>query len=71
MGLRTRDFTFIRGDTALFERNASVPAKFNRAIYYRSKLLHSGDIPANIAMPADPRRGRLTANTHALIGPRI
>lgn len=71
MALRTRDFTYIRGDTALFERTASVPAKFNRAIYYRSKVLHSGDIPANIATPADPRRGRLTANTLALIGPRI
>ncbi len=69
MGLNTRSFTYIRGDTALFERTASVEAKFNRAIYYRSNVLHSGDIPANISMPAQPRKGRLTANTLGVIRP--
>jgi hypothetical protein len=67
MALNARSFAYIRGDTELFERTASVKAKFNRAIYYRSNLLHSGDIPADIGMPAEPRKGRLTANTLALI----
>lgn len=69
MGLNTRSFTYIRGDTALFERTASVAAKFNRAIFYRSNVLHSGDIPADMRMPANPRSGRLTANTLGVIRP--
>ncbi len=70
MALNARSFTYIRGDTALFERTGGVAAKFNRAIYYRSNVLHSGDIPAHLLMPADPRAGRLTANTLAVIRPR-
>lgn len=61
-------FTYIRGDTALFERTASVNAKFNRAIFYRSNVLHSGDIAVDAGLSSDPRRGRLTANTLAAIG---
>ncbi|QBE65816.1 DUF6445 family protein [Pseudoduganella lutea] len=63
-----RSFTYIRGDTALFERTASVDAKFNRAIFYRSNLLHSGDIAVDAGLSAVPRGGRLTANTLATIG---
>lgn len=69
MGLNARSFAYIRGDTALFERTASVAARFNRAIFYRSNVLHSGDIPASIAMPSAPRLGRLTVNTLYVIGP--
>jgi hypothetical protein len=69
IGLNTRQFIYIRGDTALFERTASVEAKFNRAIYYRSNVLHAGDIPANIGMPEYTRSGRLTANTLGLLRP--
>ncbi|QBE65819.1 hypothetical protein EWM63_24920 [Pseudoduganella lutea] len=63
-----RSFTYIRGDTALFERTASVNAKFNRAIFYRSNLLHSGDIAVDAGLSVVPRGGRLTANTLATIG---
>lgn len=62
-----RSFAYIRGDTALFERTASVDAKFNRAVFYRSNLLHSGDVAVEAGLAADPRRGRLTANTLAAI----
>lgn len=62
-----RSFTYIRGDTALFERTASVEAQFNRAVFYRSNLLHSGDIAVDAGLSPDPRRGRLTANTLAAI----
>jgi hypothetical protein len=63
MALGMRGFTYIQGDTLLFERTACVEAKFNRAVYYRSNILHSGDIRADVALSADPRKGRLTANT--------
>jgi len=67
MGLKTQRFTYIRGDTSLFERTGKVEARFNRAIFYRSNVLHSGDIPGERDLPADPRTGRLTANTLGLI----
>jgi hypothetical protein len=67
MGLNMRTFTYTRGDTVLFERTASVKARFNRAIYYRSHILHSGDIGAITATSADPRTGRLTVNTLAVL----
>jgi hypothetical protein len=65
----SRGFAYIRGDTALFERTASVAAKFNRAIFYRSNLLHSGDIAVGAGLSGDPRKGRLTANTLATLTP--
>jgi Family of unknown function (DUF6445) len=68
MSQGARSFTYIRGDTALFERTASVGAKFNRAVFYRSNLLHSGDIAVEAGLSARPRTGRLTANTLAAIG---
>jgi len=61
---------FIDGDTALFERVASFPAIFNRALIYRGISLHSGDIAAG-PFEHDPRRGRLTANTVFLFGQPI
>lgn len=71
MALKTRAFAYIRGDTSLFERTGGVEAKFNRAIYYRSHMLHSGDIPADIGMPPGPRSGRLTANTLGVLRPVV
>lgn len=52
----------IRSDTADYEQIGAVEARFDRLIVYRSRLLHSGLIPRGIDLPADPRRGRLTAN---------
>ncbi|MDP1556295.1 MAG: DUF6445 family protein [Hyphomonas sp.] len=54
---------YLRGDTALFEQTYRVDAAFNRLVIYRGWTLHSGLIPAGHALPADPRRGRLTINT--------
>lgn len=51
---------YLEGDTALFERTLRVPARYNRALVYRSYLLHSGAIPADAALSADPAQGRLT-----------
>jgi hypothetical protein len=48
------------GDTPLFERIAHVEARYNRAVIYRSALLHSGAIAPDAAPDPDPRTGRLT-----------
>jgi hypothetical protein len=53
---------YIRSDTADYEQIGAVEARFDRLIVYRSRLLHSGLIPGGMDLPADPRRGRLTAN---------
>lgn len=51
---------YIAGDTPLFERIGGVEARFNRAVFYRSHLLHSGAIPSGARLSADPAQGRLT-----------
>ena len=51
---------YIAGDTPIFERTARYGAVFNRALIYRSSLLHCADLPNDMAFPADVRAGRLT-----------
>ncbi|WP_416307568.1 DUF6445 family protein [Neptunicella sp. SCSIO 80796] len=51
---------YIDGDTELFERIVSVPAKFNRLLIYRCSSLHSGDIGADYPFDMDPTTGRFT-----------
>lgn len=51
---------YIAGSTPLFEQTARVEARYNRAVLYRSALLHSGAIAAGARLSADPARGRLT-----------
>jgi hypothetical protein len=51
---------YVAGSTALFEAVDIVEAKANRAVIYASAMLHSGAIPADAVLDADPRRGRLT-----------
>ena len=53
---------YIRGDTQFYKQTAAVEAGFDRVIIYRSRTLHSGQIPEGAALPPDPRTGRLTAN---------
>ncbi|MBV8972454.1 MAG: hypothetical protein JO290_09215 [Sphingomonadaceae bacterium] len=43
-----------------FERIAAVAPAYNRAVLYRSRLLHSGLIPPGASLSPDPARGRLT-----------
>ncbi len=53
---------YITASDAVFEQTAVVAPAFNRIVVYASNLLHAGmlrDRPAS----ADPRLGRLTANT--------
>ena len=52
-----------------FEKMASVPAAFNRAIFYDGTIYHSGDIRHPELLSADPQQGRLTVN--AFFGVRL
>lgn len=63
MQANTGIFNYINGDTEIFERTACIDAKFNRAIFYRSNILHSGNIQIAAGLSDNPRMGRLTANT--------
>ena len=54
------DARYLTGDTPLFEHIGTVEARHNRAIFYRSTMLHSGAITAGRPLPATPRDGRLT-----------
>ena len=51
---------YVNGDTPLFERTLAVPARYNRALIYRSWVLHSGAIAPDAVLSADPAAGRLT-----------
>ncbi|HEX8062062.1 MAG TPA: DUF6445 family protein [Allosphingosinicella sp.] len=53
---------YIRGDSRDYEQIAAFEARFDRLLIYRSRLLHSGQIPPDMPRIADPRAGRLTAN---------
>lgn len=52
--------SYIWGDTELFECMHTVEGRFNRAVIYRSNMLHSGAITAQTPLSADPAIGRLT-----------
>lgn len=52
---------YVTGSTPLFEQIDRVEARYNRALVYRSALLHSGAIAPDAVLSADPARGRLTA----------
>lgn len=53
---------YMDAGNAWFERTAVVPPRYNRLIFYRGHLFHSGQIPAPERLSADPARGRLSLN---------
>ena len=58
---------YIAEDTARFERTALVEATYNRALLYRSYVLHSGAIARDAILSADPALGRLTVTAFLAI----
>lgn len=54
---------YMRGSDDRFEMIGQVEAKPNRAVLYRSQLLHSGMIPEELNFAPDAADGRLTVNT--------
>jgi hypothetical protein len=59
---------YIHDSTALFERIAQVDAHYNRAVIYRSAILHSGAIRPDAPLDADPLTGRLTVTAFLSAG---
>ena len=53
---------YYNGDAHYFEKLGSLPAKWNRAIFYDATIFHSGQIGAPELLSADPATGRLTIN---------
>ena len=53
----------MRGSDDRYDMIGSVAAKPNRAVLYRSQLLHSGMIPETLDFEAGSENGRLTVNT--------
>jgi hypothetical protein len=56
------DSGYIRGSDHYFEQIGAVEAVPDRMIIYQGSLLHSGIIPPDMPLIADPKQGRLTAN---------
>ncbi|GLQ21770.1 DUF6445 family protein [Algimonas porphyrae] len=54
---------YMRGSDDRFEMIGHVSAKINRAILYRSQLLHSGMIPEDLPFSDTPSEARLTLNS--------
>ncbi len=54
--------SYIAGDTALYERIAVQPARFNRALIYAGNTLHCAYLPPEVTLSTDPLAGRLTLN---------
>jgi hypothetical protein len=48
--------------TRYFEKTATIPAAWNRAIFYDATVFHSGQIDVPELMHAHPGQGRLTIN---------
>jgi hypothetical protein len=56
------DSGYIQGSDEFYEQIDAVEAVPDRLLIYQGCLLHSGIIPPDMALSADPREGRLTAN---------
>lgn len=53
---------YARGSDDHYEEIGRIDGIVDRLVLYRGGLLHSGVIPPDLPMSADPRTGRLTAN---------
>ncbi|MBB4153566.1 hypothetical protein GGQ80_001468 [Sphingomonas jinjuensis] len=53
---------YTNASNAAFDQIGVVEAKRDRVVIYQGCLLHSGIIPADMPLSADPRVGRLTTN---------
>ena len=60
------DAGYIHGSDEFYEQIGAVEAVADRLIIYQGSLLHSGIIPPDATLSADPREGRLTANLFVL-----
>ena len=56
------DSGYIQGSDPYFEQIGAIEAVPDRLIIYQGSLLHSGMIPPDMKLSADPSEGRLTCN---------
>lgn len=69
-GMSNEDFTqllgappaYLTASNRYFDLACTVPAKFNRVIFYNGNIFHSAHITAPDKLCADPLKGRLTLN---------
>ncbi|MFL6656998.1 MAG: DUF6445 family protein [Massilia sp.] len=54
--------SYLHTSNAWFEQVCTVPAAFNRAIFYDGSVFHAAQIDAPVMLSDDPARGRLTMN---------
>jgi Family of unknown function (DUF6445) len=53
---------YMTDSNAWFEKLATVPARYNRIVFYEGTLFHSGEIAHPELLSRDPRQGRLSLN---------
>lgn len=56
------DTGYMTESNAWFQKIASVPARYNRIIFYEGTIFHSGEIAHPELLSRDPRVGRLSLN---------
>jgi hypothetical protein len=61
-GSQTPEPAYMTASSPWFEQVATVPAAFNRAIFYDGTVFHAAQIARPELLNADPARGRLTVN---------
>ncbi|MGS2722381.1 DUF6445 family protein [Porticoccus sp. GXU_MW_L64] len=61
---------YMRGESSLFEHTGKVNSRFNRAIFYRGNVLHSGDVGCAGTQSEDPKKGRLTITSSFICHPQ-
>ena len=56
------DIGYMTASNAWFEKLRTVPARYNRIIFYEGTIFHSGEIAHPELLSRDPRAGRLSLN---------
>lgn len=61
-GLLAVEVAYMHASNQWFEQVCTVPARFNRAIFYDGEVFHAAQIEEPGMLSGDPARGRLTLN---------
>jgi hypothetical protein len=61
-GVLMEESAYLNKSNEWFEKVCTVPAKFNRAIFYDGSIFHAAQIERPELLACDPQRGRLTMN---------
>ena len=61
---------YMTGSNEIAELLCTIPARFNRLIFYSGRVPHSGAITAPELLSTDFRKGRLTLNAFASVFPK-